>query len=87
MYRPQQRAAADMFHIPPDSMAALRANLRRNRVMVAAQVHWHPREAFHSLADDHWTIVRHELACMGRRTIAGHGEAVVAAERHRLWLS
>lgn len=59
VYRPQQRAAADMFHIPPESMAALRATLRRERVMVAAQVHSHPREAFHSLADDRWAIVRH----------------------------
>lgn len=59
VYRPQQRAAADMFHIPPDSMAALRATMRRGRVMVAAQVHSHPREAFHSLADDRWAIVRH----------------------------
>lgn len=59
VYRPQQRAASDMFHIPPDSMAALRATLRRNRVMVAAQVHSHPHEAFHSLADDRWAIVRH----------------------------
>lgn len=30
--------------------------------MVAAQVHSHPREAFHSKADDRWAIVRHEGA-------------------------
>lgn len=59
VYRPQQRAAADMFHIPPDSMATLRDTLRRDRVMVAAQVHSHPHEAFHSQADDHWAVVRH----------------------------
>ncbi len=59
VYRPQQRAAADMFHIPPESMGALRAILRRERVMVAAQVHSHPQEAFHSRADDRWAIVRH----------------------------
>lgn len=59
VYRPQQRAAQDMFHIPASSMIALRATLRRDRVMVAAQVHSHPREAFHSLADDRWAIVRH----------------------------
>jgi proteasome lid subunit RPN8/RPN11 len=58
-YRPQQRAAADMFHIPPDSMGTLRAILRRERVTVAAQVHSHPNEAFHSRADDRWAIVRH----------------------------
>jgi hypothetical protein len=27
--------------------------------MIAAQVHSHPREAFHSSADDAWAIVRH----------------------------
>ncbi|MCQ3942700.1 MAG: hypothetical protein DPW22_05725 [Alphaproteobacteria bacterium] len=30
--------------------------------MVAAQVHSHPRQAFHSLADDRWAIIRHEGA-------------------------
>jgi hypothetical protein len=30
--------------------------------MVAAQVHSHPGEAFHSKADDRWAIVRHEGA-------------------------
>jgi proteasome lid subunit RPN8/RPN11 len=59
VYRPQQHATEDMFLIPPDSMVDLRATLRRDRVMVAAQVHSHPQEAFHSLADDRWAIVRH----------------------------
>ena len=27
--------------------------------MVAAQVHTHPAQAFHSEADDQWAIVRH----------------------------
>lgn len=61
-YRPQQHAKADMFHIPREGMAALHAELRRGRLMVAAQVHSHPGEAFHSLADDRWAIVRHEGA-------------------------
>lgn len=29
---------------------------------IAAQVHSHPQEAFHSSADDTWAIVRHEGA-------------------------
>src|SRR6266404_6352259 len=61
-YRPLQSAAEDMFQIPPAGMAALHTELRRNRFMVAAQVHSHPREAFHSRADDRWAIVRHEGA-------------------------
>ena len=43
-------------------MAALHGDLRSRRVMVAAQVHSHPRDAFHSKADDRWAIVRHEGA-------------------------
>lgn len=61
-YRPLHHAEADMFHIPREGMAALHAELRRSRLMVAAQVHSHPREAFHSDADDRWAIVRHESA-------------------------
>ena len=61
-YRPLQTAKADMFHIPPAGMTALHAELRRRRFLVAAQVHSHPRNAFHSKADDRWAIVRHEGA-------------------------
>ena len=61
-YRPIQTAKADMFYIPPQGMDALHAELRRHRCMVAAQVHSHPRQAFHSRADDLWAIVRHKGA-------------------------
>jgi hypothetical protein len=61
-YRPLQTAKADMFHIGRQGMAALHDELRRLRLMVAAQVHSHPFEAFHSKADDAWAIVRHEGA-------------------------
>lgn len=61
-YRPLQTARADQFRIPPNGMTALQAKLRAERLMVAAQVHSHPREAFHSRADDAWAIVRHEGA-------------------------
>jgi proteasome lid subunit RPN8/RPN11 len=61
-YRPLQTARADMFEIPRASMAALHDELRRQRAMVAAQVHSHPFEAFHSKADDRWAIIRHEGA-------------------------
>lgn len=61
-YRPNQHAEADMFHIPRESMAALHAELRAKRLMVAAQVHSHPQDAFHSRADDRWAIIRHEGA-------------------------
>lgn len=61
-YLPTQYARADMFHIPPAGMVALQAELRQRRLMVAAQVHTHPCEAFHSKADDRWAIIRHENA-------------------------
>src|SRR5882672_4350009 len=61
-YRPLQTSKADMFHINGAGIAALHQELRRQRVMVAAQVHSHPMEAYHSRADDEWAIVRHEGA-------------------------
>ena len=62
VYRPAHVAREDMFHIPPESMTTLQAELRQRRLMVAAQVHSHPKEAFHSKADDRWAIIRHEGA-------------------------
>lgn len=59
VYQPAHRAEADMFHIPSASMLQLKEYLRKNRLFVAAQVHSHPLEAFHSSADDKWAIVRH----------------------------
>ncbi len=61
-YLPIQIARVDIFRIPPDGMTALQAKLRSGRLMVAAQVHSHPREAFHSKADDEWAIIRHRGA-------------------------
>jgi proteasome lid subunit RPN8/RPN11 len=56
---PEQEAAADYFHIPPEGMVAFMTHLRR-RLMLLAQVHSHPGEAFHSKADDEWAVLRHE---------------------------
>ncbi len=58
-YEPAHIAEADFFRIPPPSMQALKEYLRTTRLIVAAQVHSHPMEAFHSKADDRWAIVRH----------------------------
>jgi proteasome lid subunit RPN8/RPN11 len=59
VYRPQQEARADVFRIPPASMRTLLETLSEQGLMIAAQVHSHPFEAFHSKADDTWAIVRH----------------------------
>jgi proteasome lid subunit RPN8/RPN11 len=58
-YRPDHFAREDMFSIPPKSMAELMSYLRDKRLMIAAQVHTHPGEAFHSAADDRLALVRH----------------------------
>lgn len=57
---PEQEAAADYFRIPPESMITFMTYLRRNRLVLLAQIHSHPHEAFHSKADDEWAVVRHE---------------------------
>ena len=48
-----KRLEADMFHIPPagDEQPSM-PSYANCRFMVAAQVHSHPRQAFHSQADN-----------------------------------
>jgi hypothetical protein len=62
VYRPQQTARRDQFLISPNEMASIMELLREHRWMIAAQVHSHPFEAFHSIADDEGAIVRHQGA-------------------------
>ena len=59
VYRPEQIGTVDYFEIPRNGMAALMAHLRVDGLYVVSQVHTHPKEAFHSHADDRWAIVRH----------------------------
>jgi proteasome lid subunit RPN8/RPN11 len=59
VYEPYQETARDYFHLPPESLRALMARLKAGRLRVAAQIHTHPNEAFHSRADARWAIVRH----------------------------
>jgi proteasome lid subunit RPN8/RPN11 len=60
--RPEQYASSHRFWIPEDAMDTLRSYLRQDRMMIAAQVHSHPADAFHSEADNAWAIIRHEGA-------------------------
>lgn len=62
VFVPEQHARLDYFHIPRNGMEQLLQKLRARRWIVVAQVHTHPDEAFHSLADDRWAIVRHRGA-------------------------
>jgi hypothetical protein len=59
---PAQYSTGDMFQIPRESVVALLELVGRTGLVVAAQVHTHPAEAFHSFADDNWAIVRHHGA-------------------------
>ena len=74
VWKPVQKADWGYFWIPESSMNTLMQELRKKRLMVVAQVHSHPRLAFHSAADDKWAIVRHVGALslvvpyFGRRT-------------------
>lgn len=62
VYRPMQYAEKDIFRIPPSSMQDIMMTLATDNLMIAAQVHSHPYEAFHSKADDMWAIIRHKDA-------------------------
>jgi proteasome lid subunit RPN8/RPN11 len=59
IFVPIQQTASDYFRIPREGMAQLMRHLRERDLMIAAQVHSHPEEAYHSKADDYWAIVRH----------------------------
>jgi len=59
VYLPEQVADRDYFHIPRKSIADLLKHLRQHKLVVAAQVHTHPAQAFHSAADDRWAIIGH----------------------------
>lgn len=62
VFVPDQEAEEDFFWIAPASMSRILAHLRKSDLYVGAQVHSHPKEAFHSAADDRWALVRHVSA-------------------------
>jgi proteasome lid subunit RPN8/RPN11 len=59
---PPQECERDRFFVAPSGMTAVFDELRRERLMIVAQVHSHPGDAFHSEADDELAMVRHEGA-------------------------
>jgi proteasome lid subunit RPN8/RPN11 len=58
-HHPIHDAKSNMFLIPSAGMRKLQERMRDTRTFVAAQVHSHPEEAFHSEEDVRWAIVRH----------------------------
>jgi hypothetical protein len=61
-YIPEQESSWGNFRIPRRAVVQLMRHLRAEGLYIAAQVHSHPSEAFHSSIDDEWAIVRHEGA-------------------------
>jgi hypothetical protein len=59
VFVPEQESSWGNFRIPRNAMMDLMRHLRTSRMFIAAQVHSHPFEAFHSPIDDEWAIVRH----------------------------
>lgn len=59
VFVPIQVSSKDFFHIPRSGMSELLSRLSQDRQLVAAQIHTHPHEAFHSAADDRWATVCH----------------------------
>lgn len=62
VFVPQQETGFDYFIIPPAGVREVLAKCRTERVFVAAQLHTHPFQAFHSEADDDLALIRHENA-------------------------
>ena len=62
VYVPFQLTSRISIQIPEKGMSELFAHLRKNRYMLEAQVHIHPKQAFHSHADDFLAIVKHKGA-------------------------
>ena len=62
VFTPMQVADEDYFRIPEEGMDDLMNKLRATRKIIVAQIHTHPKEAFHSFADDKWAIIRHQGA-------------------------
>lgn len=58
VFVPQQINESDYFYLPEESMSDILRYLRQNSLKILAQVHSHPKIAFHSGADSKWAIIR-----------------------------
>lgn len=58
-YVPDQFGTTLSFRVTDAGMRELRADMAARGELVAAQIHAHPEEAFHSLADDRGALVGH----------------------------
>jgi hypothetical protein len=56
---PVQSGTTGSFKVSEEGMRRLRAEMATQGELVAAQIHAHPDDAFHSLADDRGALVGH----------------------------
>jgi hypothetical protein len=59
VHRPEQSVDTDFFLIPQEGVRAMMRRLTETRFQILAQVHSHPKAAFHSSTDDTCAIIRH----------------------------
>jgi hypothetical protein len=62
VFVPLQETAVDYFTIPAEGVREVLRQCRDDGVYVAAQLHTHPFQAFHSEADDELALIRHKDA-------------------------
>jgi proteasome lid subunit RPN8/RPN11 len=62
VFVPLQETGVDFFSIPPAGIRQVLVECRRNNLFVAAQLHTHPFDAYHSEADDELALIRHRNA-------------------------
>lgn len=59
MYVPEYVSGKNYYQITDNGNSELFSYLKKKKLAVLAQIHTHPREAFHSLADDKLATVAH----------------------------
>lgn len=59
MYVPEYVSGKNYYQITDNGNSDLFIHLKQNKLSVLAQIHTHPREAFHSFADDKMATVAH----------------------------
>jgi|WetSurMetagenome_2_1015567.scaffolds.fasta_scaffold46843_5 hypothetical protein len=62
VFEPIQLATSNYFEIPIEGIQEIIDKVKKDKRIVVAQIHTHPKSAFHSIADDEMAIPRHEGA-------------------------
>lgn len=62
IFEPLQFTQPGYFEVPPEGISQLFEKVKTSRNFIVAQIHTHPKQAFHSLIDDEMAIPRHKGA-------------------------